>query len=182
MNWYVLIVVPSEKVCDLIDRYRKKYAKYTKYKIPPHITIYPPFLLDQSSEIEIIKSLKIHFSKTRPFQTLFRSINYFEGRKNNVVYFEPDKKSKDKFKYLLSFAIPAFQAKIKNSLLDKNFTLEKYTPHMTIAERIPADILPSIKNDLSKLKVELKFKVSSVFLYVQGKQSVKWEKLKEIRF
>lgn len=44
MNQYTLLVIPSQKIVEFIDKYRMKYAEYTNYIIPPHFTIYPPFL------------------------------------------------------------------------------------------------------------------------------------------
>ena len=181
MDSYVVIIVPSEKILKFVDRYRKKNAKYTNYVISPHITIYPPFYLEGSSEEEVISLLKNEFLGTEPKIINFPSVNYFEG-KNNVAYFGPDEQS---LRYLKSFLIKttkALKGKIKNVYDDYNFTPEKFKPHMTIAEKIPSKILPLVKEKLAKLDTSLSFDVTAIFLYGQKMRSVIWNRVEKISF
>lgn len=182
MDWYAVIVIPSKKVCDFVDRYREKYAKYTGYVIPPHITIYPPFLITKSNEEEIIDSLNKAFQGCQKLKVDCESIDYFEGGRNNVSYFEIDKDSEKQMEKLLVIVTNALKGKVKNVFDDDNYTPGKYTAHMTIAERVPDKVFPKLKKELQSFKGKMEFKVSSVYLYKQKSGSKVWNELARIKF
>jgi len=183
MNSYVIVVVPPPKICKFVDEYRQKYAKYTEYVIPPHITIYPPFYFKDLNEKEVIKILQEKFLDMPSLKVTCQSINYFEGSKNNVAYFELDKNSALYMKKLLAKAIEALKDRTTYVYASAHlYTPPKFIPHMTIAEKIPSNVLPSAKKELASFKDKITFKVSSVFLYKQKGDSVVWGEVTEIKF
>ncbi|NQS88313.1 2'-5' RNA ligase family protein [Patescibacteria group bacterium] len=181
MNWYLVVIIPSREICDLVDRYRKKYAKYTGYVIPPHITIYPPFLIT-SSQKEVIDALKESFFKTPVVKVKCDSVDFFESKNNNVAYFKPDKDSADLMKKFLIKTIKALKGKIKDVFEGHKYTLSEYSPHMTIAEKIPKRALSKVKKELSRFKGEIEFEVDSIYIYKQRSDSKIWEELTRIKF
>ncbi len=181
MDWYLVVVIPPRQVCDFVDKYREKYAKYTGYMIPPHITIYPPFLIT-SSQKEVIDSLKESFLKTPAVKVRCDSVGFFESKRNNVVYFKPDKDSADLMKKFLIKATKALKGKIKDVFEDHKYTPSEYTPHMTIAEKIPSKVLPKIKKELARFKGEIEFEVDSIYLYKQKGDSKIWQEFAKIKF
>lgn len=181
MNQYAIIVVPSLEISEKVDAYRKKYARYTDYVIVPHFTIYPPFFINSNNEKEIIQLLKESFRGIEPWTVKLEKIGYFEG-KNSVVFFEPNNDSSIFLKKLLVKATKTLKDKVKNVYDDYNFSPEKFKPHMTIAEKIPADIFESVKNELKDLEEKGSFSVSSIFLYGQKEKSNLWGKIEEITF
>jgi 2'-5' RNA ligase len=181
MSSYALIIVPPKRILGFVDGFRKKYAKYTNYAIPPHITVYPPFFIKDSSEEIIIDSLVKSFRQVEPQKVTFKSIDYFEG-KNNVALFSPDKKSVAFIKDLLIRATELLGNKVKNVYDDYNFSPRKFKPHMTIAEKIPDDTLAEVKKELDKTQEILTFDVKSVCLYKQEGNLKMWRKLREINF
>ncbi|MCK5285632.1 MAG: 2'-5' RNA ligase family protein [Candidatus Pacebacteria bacterium] len=85
MNSYLITINPSKNINEIVNKYRNKYAKFTTYKISPHITIYPPFYLKQISEKEILNLLKSSLKDVNNFSLNFNSIKYFEEG-NNVAF------------------------------------------------------------------------------------------------
>jgi 2'-5' RNA ligase len=79
IDTYLLTITPPVDVIKAVDKYIKKYAKYTQYIIPPHITIYPPFLLKDIKEEELIKILNGTLNSSTPFKIVLNSVSYFEG-------------------------------------------------------------------------------------------------------
>jgi len=179
MNSYVLVILPPRRLWKVINRFREKYAKFTTYIIPPHITICPPFFIKNKSEKEIISLLNDSFLQVRPQKALLNSVDYFEGE-NNVVFFKPDRKSSRFIKKLLTKSIDSLKDEIKNVYKNYNFTPKKIKPHMIIAEKIPHDILPRIKRELVNTQIALNFKINSVFLYRRKGNLRQWKELKEI--
>jgi 2'-5' RNA ligase len=176
MQTYALIVIPPPEIISFVDGYRKRFAKYTDYIIPPHFTIYPPFYNDFSSEPDLIEKLITTFSKIMPAQIALSSINYFEGV-NNVAFFEPSPDSSSYLIKLLTEATNGLKGKVKNVYEDYNFSPEKYKPHMTIAEKIPEDKFRSIKNELNKIQVNSNFISDCVYLYKQVDDSPVWSEV-----
>lgn len=181
MDWYLVVVIPPKEICDLVDKYREKYAKYTGYVIPPHITIYPPFLIT-SSQKEVVDSLKKSFSKTSVVKVRCDSVNFYESEKNNVAYFELDKASADWMKKFLVKATKTLKGKIKDVFEGHKYTPSEYTPHMTIAEMIPEEALPTVKKELSRFRGKIEFQVDSIYLYKKRGDSKIWKEFAKIKF
>ena len=180
MNSYLITIDPSKEVVDIVDKYRDKYAKFTNYKIPPHITIYPPFYLNKISEKEILKLLKNSVKDTNNFYLNFNSINYFEER-NNVVFFAPDKNSNIFIKKVFLKVIKSLENKVKDVYDNYKMSVKNFNPHLTIAERIPDNEFKIIKEDLDKAKENLVFECSFLCLYRQEFESRIWNKIGEVK-
>ncbi|OGM26541.1 hypothetical protein A3D00_03500 [Candidatus Woesebacteria bacterium RIFCSPHIGHO2_02_FULL_38_9] len=178
---YLLIVVPPKEVIEYVDGLRGIYAKFTNYVIPPHVSIYPPFYSNFSSEFELVESLSGCFSHSSSFTVKMISVGYFEG-KNNVAFLEPDGNSSKYLLKLLTKAVSCFGRNVKNTFSDYSFTPEKFKPHMTIAEKIPKEELSRLKKELSKEKVDESFEVNSVYLYRQSKGTSIWQERAKINF
>jgi 2'-5' RNA ligase len=181
MSQYVVIVVPSQEIIDMVDRYRKKYARHTSYVIVPHFTVYPPFSILSSNENEIINVLKNGLAGIGSQVVKFEKIGYFEG-KNNVAFFEPNAESINYLKSLLVKTTKSLEGRVKNVYDDYNFTPEKFKPHMTIAERMPEDSFVAVKEELDGLNENGEFAVSSVFVYKCEPETNQWSNLCEVIF
>jgi len=179
---YVLIVIPPAEIISWVESYREKYAHYTEYKIVPHLTVYPPFYFGPDREDDLTVLLKTALSQVDPFVVNLNKIGFFEG-KNNVVFVEPDKESSDFVKNLLVSATVVLRSRVKNVYADYNFTLDKFKPHMTIAEKLPPDLFIDVKKELEHMAVKKSFLVNSVWLYRERDNWSKiWEPVNEIKF
>ena len=56
---YLLAITPPKDVCEKVEAYRKKYKKLNS-SIEPHITIYPPFYIDDLNNISKILSQEMN--------------------------------------------------------------------------------------------------------------------------
>lgn len=174
-----MIIIPPQEIVDFVDNYRKQFARYTSYVIPPHFTIYPPFYSNFSTEDELITHLRNNFKKVKPEIISLKSIGFFEG-KNNVAFFEPTLESSSHIVNFLTLAIKCLKDKVKNVYDSYNFTPEKFKPHMTIAEKIPSQEFPAIKEEFTKISVDWNFKVTAIYLYKQIPNTVIWTEVANI--
>ena len=180
MNSYLITINPSKEVTDIVDRYRNKYAKFTTYKIPPHITIYPPFYLNKISENEVLRLLAF-LKKINGFCLNFNSVKYFEEG-NNVAFFAPDKKSAVLLKKIFLKVVEKLRNKVKDVYDDYKLSVECFNPHLTISERILDNEFQKIKKELNKINENLVFKCEFLCLYKQEPKSRIWNKVGEIKF
>ena len=181
MNSYLITINPNEKSSVIVDEYRNKYSKCTCYKIPPHITIYPPFYLIDITEEEILNVMKRTFGKIESFDLRFDSVGYFE-KKNNVIYFAPDKKSDELLKNILNKTLNILDGKTKDVYADYKLSKDNFTPHITIAEKIPENEFRKIKQETKNIKEKLKFTAKEIILYKQNQNSRIWEDVEKIKF
>ncbi len=180
MNSYLITIDPPKTIANIVDKYRNIYSKHTTYKIPPHITIYPPFYLKQISEKEILDKLKNAFSNTKPFALNFDKVDYFEEN-NNVAYFAPDEKSLIKLKGVFSKTITSLSGKTQDVYEDYKLSTNDFKPHITIAEKIPTDELKKVKKGLSDVNEKLSFDCNFIYLYKQEKGSRIWREVGKIK-
>lgn len=163
-----------------MDEFRRRYAKYTHYRIVPHITLMPPFILRSGTEGDLIASLRENFAGVPPGNVVFDAVRFF--RNNNIVaYFAPDKLSQNYFQKLLTATRNSINGYSDKAFKDYKFTFGQFRPHMTIAEKIPPEIYPRVKRELSELDFCLKFPVDSVTVFCLN-QEKSWEKIAEIPF
>jgi 2'-5' RNA ligase len=181
MNAYALAVIPPKNISEMVDFYRRKYAKYTSYVIVPHLTIIPPFYIQSGDEAEIIGVLEAGFKSTKPEKVVIEKIGYFEG-KNNVAFFQPDSRSSAFLRDLLMKATNRLSGRVKDVYDDYSFAPEEFKFHMTIAEAIPGEQLPKIREELSSVVFRGSFLVSSVRLFRNSDDSNVWSELVEIKF
>ncbi|MBU1046819.1 2'-5' RNA ligase family protein [Patescibacteria group bacterium] len=181
MNSYLITIDPPKNISGRIDIYRKKYGKFTTYKIPPHVTIFPPFYLNRVSEKEILELLRISLLNLSKVSLTFDSVKYFENG-NNVAFFAPDKNSDVLIRQIFLNILKDLRNKVKDVYDEYKMTVEDFDPHLTIAEKIPDSEFKKIKNELKNIEESFVFNCNSVCLYKQEVKSRIWNKVKEIKF
>ena len=173
---YLLAITPPKDISEKVDEYIKKYKKHN-YSIAPHITIYPPFYIDDVDEDSIILILIEKLKGTKSEEIIIDSIGYFEnGSNSNVAYFKPDDNAITYLREISSVCSLALKDHIHDKFADYP---SDFKPHMTISSSIPNDIFPEIKSGLTNIKELFKFKIQSVDLYKQHGSSGIWNKVKE---
>lgn len=182
MPSYLLAIVPPEDIRTAVDVYRKKYADHTGYKIPPHITLYPPFSLHDISLKDLQHLLKRTLKNRGALTLVFDSIDYFQKKDTNVVYFAPNKESKKLLRDIFRTLSQSLQNNVQKIYGAYPETPSDYNPHITITECVPDEDLPFIRRELSTTREHFSFSASSLYLYTQKPESKIWEKLLEINF
>jgi len=178
---YLIVILPPKEVIKTMDKYRRLYAKYTSYTIPPHITVYPPFFLRGITERRFITKLVNDFSKTKCGKVTLNSIDYFKGV-NNVAFVKPDSKSSKYITNLLVKTLKSLKGYTKSVYSEYSPTPDKFNPHMTIAEKIPNNSLSKIKEELKNFKHVFSFKIESIFVFKKVTDTKSWDMLQEIAF
>jgi len=170
---YILAVTPNKEVSDKVDEYRSKYRK-RNYSICPHITILPPFYIDNVNNVEVELSEKLKNIHSR--EIVISSIGFFEnGNDENVIYFKLNKGSESYLREIFSLCFGALQGQIKNKY--SNYPTE-YNPHITISSKILDIDFPEIKAELINTKTFFRFEVISIDIYKQEQESGVWNKIK----
>lgn len=179
-RYLVAVVPPLSGVVTAVDNYRKRFAQYTSDTIPPHFTLFPPFL-SLIGETDLIESLKKAYAGKQIGQIVMNSIDFFEGR-NKVVFFAPDEVSTKFLKELHITAVNCLREKTKNVFEDYIFILEKFRPHLTIAERMPDEVFVKVREEIKDQRFNFSFSVNSVYLFKKAETDKVWRVVEEIKF
>lgn len=181
MHVYVLAITPSPKACTTIQHYQGSYPQYVVYHIPPHITLYPPFHIQDSSEEAIISSLRENFSNYPYFTVDLTHVGYFEGA-NNVVYLGPSDESALLLKTLHAHILNILAPIVTHAFSDYTMSGKEFSPHLTIAERIPSEEFETIKKEFSGPAEPITFPATSIDLYRRSPETKQYDKILEIPF
>ncbi len=127
-NLYAIVTIAQEPIYSEVTEMQQHFARDFKskaaLKVPPHITLIPPFSQPPEKETEIISFMKNFANKQNPFEL---SINGFSSFGVGVIYaaFEKNETLKKMEKEMsLSFR-KKFKVESENSL--------PFVPHITIA-------------------------------------------------
>jgi 2'-5' RNA ligase len=144
-----------------LNKLRSDYQQYMGYTIVPHITLVKPFA-PVFSLFRVIEQLEKVARQTRQFNITLHGIEFFENG-NNVAYAAIEKKRA--VKKLHTDIIRSLDGLIKEWYTDGQYNLEKFVPHVTIGERIPAALFPDIKKRLSKYRLHYQDNVTEFGLF-----------------
>jgi len=175
MDSYLVAITPDESVIKIVNEYRQKYARYTEYKIPPHITIYPPFYLKKIPEEGIRIILQNAVGEIKKKRITLGSINYFRNTNNNVVYFELNPVSASFVRGVFLRVFRALNYVVNYAHDDYVVTADNFNAHLTIAEKIPEKELEIIKSEIVAPRRKLFFRDWSVDLYKKKCGSKTWK-------
>lgn len=167
---YAVIITLSGKAHKEITTLREQYDKYVNYTIVPHITLLYPVAL-KNGLTAVYAKLAEAAHQTKPFVIELNGVQYFEGR-NNVAYVAVEKRQPVVDLY------HNINHALNRTLVEKTSTYEHFTPHITVAELIPADMLPDIKMKLSKLVLRYRVRIDSFSLF-SARQNKTWETWKQ---
>ncbi|HEX9896914.1 MAG TPA: 2'-5' RNA ligase family protein [Dehalococcoidales bacterium] len=172
---YAVIITFRGKVHKEIATLREQYNKYVNYTIVPHITLLYPVVL-KNDLTAVYAKLEEVAHQTKPFVLELNGVQYFEER-NNVAYIAVEKRQPV---VDLHYAINHALSRTIKDNSNQTYTYENFTPHITVAELIPADIFPYIKMELSKLVLRYRVRIDSFSLF-SARQNKTWETWKQER-
>lgn len=180
MHVYIVAITPSPESCTLIRRYQDLYPQYNRYHIPPHITLYPPFHLQNSSEEHITKLLQEEIGHLKRETIYVKDVGYFKG-KNNVIYLKPNAPSTEWLRTVFSTVSQAIQEAVVHAFSDYSMDAKAYNPHITIAEQIPQEHFEYIKKEVGPIDPFF-FTVQGIDLYRRSPETKQYDKILEIPF
>jgi len=171
MTSYVIALTFPAEIEEELNVLRGKYNRYVRYSITAHLTIKKPFKMI-AGLATVNERLEAIASRTRPFALELDGLEYFEGT-NNVAYVAIRNK---KPVIDLHTDIVRSLARLVEAEYEEDYELEKFTPHVTIAEHIPDKVFPAIKQELSNYNQNYKTNIDSFTLFSQEEDAV-WKPL-----
>ena len=169
MTSYAIVLTFPAEIEKELNVLRDKYNKYVRYSITAHLTLKQPFKL--STDLAVLKQrLKAVASRTRPFVLELDGVEYFEET-NNVAYVAI--KNKSPVIDLHADIVRSLQGLVEGEYEEnEEYNLERFTPHMTIAEHIPDEAFPAIKQELSGYRLDRNINIDSFALFSSGDDAV----------
>ena len=158
---YAVVLTFSQEFSDAVSKLRENYQKYMGYAIVPHITLVYPFrpTVDINAVNEKLEEVA---KSTKPFTLILHGIEYFE-KGNNVAYVAVE----DKWPVINLHAniFHSLKGLIKEDIIFQNYNLERFTPHVTIGERIPDEIFPTVKEKFSDYEINYECEIMEFSLF-----------------
>jgi 2'-5' RNA ligase len=166
-NLYAVVLTFSGEIEEVFSKLRGDYQRYMNYTIVPHITLY---LFVPVVDINVInEKLGEIAKKTKPFILILDGVEYFESE-NNVAFVALKNKAPVKKLHVVIFQ------SLKGIVEDVwNYNLNRFTPHMTIGEKIPDDIFLDVKKRFSNYNIYHECKITDYSLFSEEKG--KWERM-----
>jgi len=160
--YYFLCVRPPKYVSDFINAIKSLSTGKPRFSLPPHSTLFPPFIIEGASEKKFIKSLRGVFSEQNPFSITItlEQIDAFDD--NHVVFFKPNKLSTNRLRKIHFRFIDNLKDQVRTESI---YIGKDYNPHMTINNKAPDEILKITHEHISKLPLKFTFEIGSLYLY-----------------
>lgn len=160
---YSIALTFSREIEKRLSRFSEDYQQYARSIIVPHITLVYPFV-PVFSLYKINEQLEIVAKRTTQFTIALNGIKYFEGE-HNVAYAALE--NKRAVKKLHTDIIKSLDGLIKEWYTDGKYNLENFIPHVTLAQKIPARLLPDIKKRLSKYELHYENNIADFSLFAE---------------
>jgi 2'-5' RNA ligase len=156
-KYLALVLTFSGEVESAFSKLREDYQPYMGYTIVPHITLY---LFRPEADMKLIcKRLEKAAQSFKPFNLVMNGIAFFEGV-NNVAYVSIV--NQQPVKDLHTLIYQALKGQVQDAW---DYNLKRYTPHMTIGEKIPPDIFPNVKKKFSNYEIRYETSITSFSLF-----------------
>ncbi|WP_324718978.1 2'-5' RNA ligase family protein [Salinimicrobium sp. HB62] len=162
--------VVKEKVRNLKLEIREKVGAAHALKLPAHITLIPPFWLQNSQEKEFLEVLRVVGDKQKSFPVELKDFGRFDQRVIflNVVDHAPIQE----LHKILSQALEEILSPAKE---------KKLHPHVTLAARdLPRSQFKVAWERLRERKIHLSFEAKSITVFRHNGKT--WDVLEEIFF
>ena len=163
---YAVALTFPDDIEGVISKLLANYEQYFNDSIVPHMTLAYPFT-PVFSLYRVYEALEKAAKKTPPFNITLNRIKFFEGE-NNVAYAALE--HKQLVKKLHIDLTKALEGLVKERSIDSKYTLERFMPHVTLASRLPDDVLEELKIKLSRYYLHYTNYVTefSLFAEVEG--------------
>jgi 2'-5' RNA ligase len=160
---YAVALTFPQNIDVLFAKLLANYEQYFNHAIVPHITLIYPFT-PVFSLYRVYEALEKAAKETAPFEITINRIKYFE-RENNVAYAALEHKQLVKTLHIA--LTKALEGLIKERSIDSKYTLERFMPHVTLASKLPGDVLEELKIKLSRYHLHYTNYVTEFSLFAE---------------
>jgi 2'-5' RNA ligase len=165
---YAVFLTFSGKIGQVLGRLRADYQPDIDDAILPHVTLVYSFV-PVFSLFKVLEQLDAVAKRTPPFKINLNGIRFFEGSRN-VAYAAIENK-KD-LKALHADIVKSLEGLIKPWHTRSTY-LERFTPHVTIWNRIPPNVFPEVRKRLSRYTLRYQEEITDFSLFVE--ENDEWE-------
>jgi len=173
---YFIAIIPPQPYKDMISEIKQSFARTYHVthalKSPPHITLIPPFKMNEAQEKGVTEFLGPFVQNARPFQLKLEHYGCFKPR---VIFIKPI--LNEQLLELYTTISQKFSAEFPTGQSSRR----PFNPHLTIAFR---DLKPKIFKlawkELETKEFKAEFPVDRIFLLKHDGK--KWEEFKQFRF
>jgi len=134
----------------------------------PHLTLVYPFVPEVDITI-VNEKLEALAKRIKPFTLVLDGIEYFEGD-NNVAYIAIE--DKRPVIDLHTDIMHSLNGLIKEEYTDGQFNLERFTPHVTVGERIPDEVFLTVKKTFADYQLHYEIEIGSFPLVSSGEDGI----------
>jgi len=167
MTSYAIVLTFPAEIEKELNVLRDKHNKYVRYSITAHLTLKQPFKLI-TGLATVNERLKAVASQTKPFVLELDGVEYFEGT-NNVAYLAI--RNERPVIDLHADIVRSLEGLVE-AIYKDDYELERFTPHVSIAESIPNEAFPAIKQELSGYTLNRTINIDSFVLFSAGEDAV----------
>jgi 2'-5' RNA ligase len=169
-NSYAIVLTFSDEIENVFNKLRANFQQYIDYTIVPHITLVYPFA-PVFSLYPVVEQLEKVAKRNKPFNIILNGVKYFENG-NNVVYAAIQYRRA--VKKLHIDMVKSLDGLIKERNAEGKFNYEKFVPHVTIGEHIPAGAFQDIKKRFARYQIHFEDNITRFSLFVEEKGN--WER------
>jgi 2'-5' RNA ligase len=168
---YLLIAKPTQEVSNLIYVIQCLSTQKAEFSLPPHITIFPPFINRLKTENELKAILRDAYSK-QDFRSSvnFDGVNCFED--GNIVFLKPDFASQTYLRQLHFNFINNLNDKI---ISESIFLGKDFNPHITLNTTSPNQLIEIVKSNVRRVPVHINFDINQLYLYKKTQGENGWD-------
>lgn len=174
MNLYFIAIIPPEEIRveiqHLKEEIRDRFGAEHALKLPPHITLLPPFKMKEEREMQLLQALEIFAATRSAFHVWLSGFGNFDSR---VLFVKVEENQK---LILLQRDLCKYLSAIPEITDDRDFH-----PHITLATRdLHESVFPEARKFLSSRDYESRFEVHGLSILRHNGQN--WETLMDFNF
>jgi 2'-5' RNA ligase len=176
-NLYAVVLTFSGEIEKVFEKLREDFQPHMNYTVVPHITLVYPFV-PVFSFFRINEQLTKVAKRTKHFKIVLNGIEFFEDG-NNVAYAAVQ--NRRTVKRLHTDIVKSLEGLFKEWYTDGRFNFEKFVPHVTIGERIPATSFPDVKKKLSRYKLHYEDHITDFSLFAEDNGNWQLNRVYELK-
>lgn len=162
-KYFIGIGLP-DKETKLFAFIKQSFHPQGKLTSPPHVTLMRPFPFP--NEVILMERLNGWARAIDSFEIDFNIVDNFHQPNYSTIFLAPEEDGK--------------LQRMMRSLEQKfHWPEQNFTPHLTIAQRIPLNKIDETKEKIKMMKLELKLKIDKITIY-RIENGSSWCKFSEI--
>lgn len=171
---YIIVAVLPEPWAKEFDSLRRKYDRWSKQWLPPHVTIIPPFeVAGNEDRLRSIESLTVDLAIE------FQGWGHFTHANANVIWHNPGQPRPSDVRKLILREQPWLE-QVHPSLDPYPLFSEKPHFHITVASHVPDHNCDAIWTEIKNIDLEGSFVIPRLTVFQWDAQHRRWVRLGQV--